>query len=144
LDHIVLSRIATMNRLLLITTSISLALAVQSSFGESPSAPPLHPSYRNIFQPVESTPPPRALTAIPPLQRYPISALTLTAIIVNAQGERFASVENPEGIGYKVERGTVIGKEGARVVEITSRGMVVKEGDSERSKGREILLRGEE
>jgi Tfp pilus assembly protein PilP len=87
---------------------------------------------------------PRPLTAIPPLQRYPITALTLTAIITNTQGERFASVENPEGIGYKVERGTVIGNEGARVVEITMRGMVVEEAGAEGIKRREILLRGEE
>ena len=98
---------------------------------------------RNLFQPVEPTATPRPLTAIPPLQRYPIGALNLTAIITNALGERFASIENPEGIGYKVERGTALGNEGARVVEITSRGIVVEEAGAEGTKRREILLRGE-
>jgi Tfp pilus assembly protein PilP len=127
-----------MNRFVPIVTSIFTLLSCPHGHGEVPR------TRRNLFQPVETTPMPRPLTAIPPLQRYPITALTLTAIITNTQGERFASVENPEGIGYKVERGTVIGNEGARVVEITMRGMVVEEAGAKGIKRREILLRGEE
>ena len=128
---------ARMNRSVPIATSLFVLLGCPHCFGDA-GLP-----RRNLFQPVEPTATPRPLTAIPPLQRYLISALTLTAIITNAQGERFASVENPEGIGYKVVRGTVLGNEGARVVEITSRGIVVEEAGTDGSQRREILLRGE-
>jgi Tfp pilus assembly protein PilP len=92
---------------------------------------------------VETTPTPRPLTATPPLQRYPIASLTLTAIITDALGERYASVENPEGIGYKVTRGSVIGDAGARVIEVSARGIVVEESGVDGVRTREILLRVE-
>ena len=132
------SAMVSMNRFVPIVTSLCALLGCPHCHGDAPLP------RRNLFQPVESPTTPRPLTAIPPLQRYPITSLTLTAIITNAQGERFASVENPEGIGYKVERGTMIGNEGARVVEITTRGMVVEESRADGMKKREILLRGEE
>jgi hypothetical protein len=81
------------------------------------------------------------LTDRPPLERYPISALTLTAIITNAVGERYASVENPEGIGYKVVKGTALGNAHARVVEISTKGLVVEESHSQGLMRREIPLR---
>jgi Tfp pilus assembly protein PilP len=127
-----------MNRFAPLIPSLLLSIGCPCARGE-----PLPPR-RNLFQPVDTAPTPRPLTAIPPLERYPLQALTLTAIITNAHGERFASVENPEGIGYKVERGTVIGNGGARVVEITMRGIVVEETGEDGVKRREILLRGEE
>jgi Tfp pilus assembly protein PilP len=132
-----------MNRSVLITTCLWIPFSSTLCFGEShPTTPPPHPR-RNLFQPVETAPTPRPLTAIPPLQRYPITALTLTAIITNTAGERFASVENPEGIGYKVARGTIIGDAGARVVEISDRGIVVEESGPDGVRNREILLRVE-
>ena len=124
-----------MNRFACITTSLLVSLGYTHCQAQPPSP------RRNLFRPIEISPTPLPLTAIPPLERYPISALTLTAIITNAQGERFASVENPEGIGYKVQRGTVIGNGGARVVEISLGGIVVEEAGAEGVKTREILLR---
>ncbi len=129
-----------MNRSLLITTSLWTSISSIHCLGESPKLPP----QRNLFRPVEASPTPRPLTALPPLQRYPITSLTLTAIITNALGERFASVENPEGIGYKVEKGTIIGDAGARVVEISARGIVVEESGRDGVRSREILLRVEQ
>ena len=126
-----------MNRFAPLVPSLLLSIGCPCARGE-----PLPPR-RNLFQPVDTTPTPRPLTAIPPLERYPLQALTLTAIITNAQGERFASVENPQGIGYKVERGTIIGDGGARVVEISPRGIVVEEPGADGVKSREILLRVE-
>ena len=132
-----------MNRYLLITTSLWLALSPIHGRAEA-TGDLLSPNLgRNLFKPAETTPTPRPLTAIPPLQRHPITSLTLTAIITTALGERFASVENPEGIGYKVERGTIIGKEGARVIEISVRGIVVEESGADGVRTREILLRAD-
>ena len=128
-----------MNRTLLITTSLWTSISSTLCLGESPKLLP----QRNLFRPVEASPTPRSLTALPPLQRYPITSLTLTAIITNAAGERFASVENPEGIGYKVERGTVLGDAGARVVEVSGKGIVVEETGPDGVRSREILLRME-
>jgi Tfp pilus assembly protein PilP len=93
--------------------------------------------------PAETAPTHRPLTTIPPLERYPITSLTLTAIITNAHGERYASVENPQGIGYKVEKGSRLGNAGAQVVEISSRGLVVEEQGPQGPSTREILLRVE-
>ena len=129
---------ANMIRSVPIATSLLVLLGYPLCHGEAPAP------RRNLFEPVEITPIPRPLTATSPLQQYPITALTLTAIITDAHGERFGSVENPEGIGYKVARGTVIGNEGARVVEVTIRGIVVEEVGAEGSRRREILLRGEQ
>jgi Tfp pilus assembly protein PilP len=91
--------------------------------------------------PRETFPTSLPLTDRPPLERYPIAALTLTAIITNAVGERFASVENPEGIGYKVVQGTVLGNAHARVVEISTKGLVVEESGLQGPVRREIPLR---
>ncbi len=126
-----------MNRFAPLVTSLLLSIGAPYARGES------LPPRRNLFQPVDTTPTPRPLTAIPPLERYPLNALTLTAIITNAQGERFASVENPQGIGYKVERGTIIGDGGARVIEISVRGIVVEEPGPDGVRSREIVLRVE-
>ena len=101
-----------------------------------------HPprTFRNPFQPVASpTPAPRTGDR-PPLEQHPLNALKLTAIITNAAGELFASVETPEGIGFKVVKGTVVGVEGSRVVEISKKGIVIDERGSDRKSLREIPL----
>jgi Tfp pilus assembly protein PilP len=132
-----------MNRYLLIATLLWLSLSTHLCMAGSPDPFPSPKPRRNLFKPVETTPTPLPLTALPPLQRYPLSALTLTAIITNALGQRYASVENPEGIGYKVVRGTMIGAEGARVIDISLRGMIVEEPSVDGARSREILLRKE-
>ena len=128
-----------MTRWVLVTPGLLLMLISTPSLGEPFKVPA--PPIRNPFVPVETSPTSIPLTDRPPLERYPISALTLTAIITNAVGERYASVENPEGIGYKVVKGVVIGDAHARVVEISTKGLVVEESDSRGPVRREILLR---
>lgn len=128
-----------MTRSVLITPGLLLMLITTPSVAEPLKASP--PSMRNPFVPMQSSPTSIPLTDRPPLERYPISALTLTAIITNALGERYASVENPEGIGYKVVRGTVLGNAHARVVEISPKGLVVEESYPQGPVRREIPLR---
>lgn len=128
-----------MTRWVLITPGLLLMLITTPSTAEPLKAPP--PPIRNPFVPVDTSPTSIPLTDRPPLERYPISALTLTAIITNAVGERYASVENPEGIGYKVVKGAVLGDANARVVEISTKGLVVEESYPQGPVRREIPLR---
>lgn len=128
-----------MIRWVLTTPGLLLMLISTPSLGEPFKAPA--PPFRNPFVPMDISPTSIPLTDRPPLERYPISALTLTAIITNAVGERYASVENPEGIGYKVVKGTALGNAHARVVEISTKGLVVEESDSRGPVRREIPLR---
>lgn len=82
----------------------------------------------------------------PPLERYPLSDLRLTAIVADARGDVFASVENPEGVGFKVDVGTRLGTSRAKVIQITRRGLVIEErsltaGGIEETTTKELLLR---
>lgn len=89
-------------------------------------------TFRNPFQPVigpTATPDQRER---PPLEHYPFNALKLTAIVRNAAGELFASIETPDGIGFKVVRGTIVGREASKVVEISTSGIVIEERENER------------
>lgn len=98
-------------------------------------------TFRNPFQPFigpTATPDQRDR---PPLEQYPINALKLTAIVRNAAGDLFASVETPDGIGFKVVRGTIVGREGSEVVDISKSGIVIEEGENERRALRAIPLR---
>ena len=116
-----------------------LILRVTPGMSESPRS---SLTLRNPFQPAaaptQATP---NQNDRPPLERYPINALRLTAIVTNAAGELFASVETPEGIGFKVVRGTVVGREGATVIEISKSGIIVEETRHEQVATRAILLR---
>lgn len=116
-----------------------LIVGTTPGMGESPRS---GLTLRNPFQPValptKATP---NHEERPPLERYPLNALRLTAIVTNAAGELFASVETPEGIGFKVVRGTVVGREGATVIEISKSGIVVEEREHEQMATRAILLR---
>jgi Tfp pilus assembly protein PilP len=88
-------------------------------------------TFRNPFQPATTptaTPNPKDR---PPLEQYPLNALKLTAIVTNAAGELFASVETPEGIGFKVVRGTIVGQERSKVIEISKSGIVIEQEDNE-------------
>jgi Tfp pilus assembly protein PilP len=82
----------------------------------------------------------------PPLERYPLSDLRLTAIVADARGDVFASVENPDGVGFKVDVGTKLGTSRAHVVQITRRGLILEErtvtaSGTEETTTRELLLR---
>lgn len=124
-----------------ITTLTLAVLSLTSSAWSAPPAPS-HPK-RNPFQPVATPVPLPSQYKRPPLEQYPLSALTLTAIVKNMEGELFASVEIPSGVGFKVVRGTILGENSARVSEISQRGIVVEEDVRGEVRRREINLRGE-
>jgi Tfp pilus assembly protein PilP len=116
-------------------------LCLTSNAWCAPSVP-MHPK-RNPFQPVATPAPQPSQSKRPPLEQYPLSALTLTAIVTNMEGQLFASVEIPSGVGFKVVRGTILGESRARVSEISQRGIVVEEEVRGVVLRREINLRGE-
>jgi Tfp pilus assembly protein PilP len=60
------------------------------------------------------------------LKDYPLEELRLTALFVTINGERRASLENRDGIGFPVRIGTEIGPDNAKVVEITHNSIVVE------------------
>ncbi len=106
---------------------------------------PQHPA-RNPFQRQNTSAPPSSRTDTSPLERYPLSELRLTAIIADTRGDIFASVENPDGVGFKVDVGTRLGTSRAQVVEITRRGLLIAERTvndmgTEETTMRELLLR---
>jgi type IV pilus assembly protein PilP len=66
------------------------------------------------------------LGAKTPLERFPISEFKLTGIIWGGMGYR-AMLEGPDGKGYFVGRGTVIGPNRGVIKKITQKTMVVEE-----------------
>ncbi|RLA93027.1 MAG: hypothetical protein DRG55_01805 [Deltaproteobacteria bacterium] len=78
-----------------------------------------------------------------PLQRYDLSQLKLVAIIVGA-GEERAMVEDAEGKGYIIRRGTYIGNRFGRVKEILPDRVIVVEKYRDylgRVRTREVVLK---
>lgn len=96
---------------------------------------------RNPFRAATTPTPQPKREKRPPLEQYPLSALSLTAIVTNMEGEIFASVEIPSGVGFKVVRGTILGEGGARVVGISQGGIMVEETAQGVTIQREIALR---
>lgn len=110
------------------------------------SLTPLSPSAsaapkRNPFKPVHANELKNEDTNTPPLERYPLSDLRLTAIIADARGDIFASVENPDGVGFKVDVGTRLGTSRARVIQITRRGLVIAEQSATAVGTEETMIR---
>lgn len=121
--------------------AILLAFVATTAVCEQPHPPR---TLRNPFLPVTSpTAAPRTGDR-PHLEQHPLSTLKLTAIVTNTAGELFASIETPDGIGFKVIKGTVVGVEEARVVEISKRGIVVEERGNGQNPLREIPLHGKD
>jgi len=58
------------------------------------------------------------LAKLPPLQRFSLEQLRVTAILKDSKGEPVAIVEDSRGIGYPVRSGTKIGNAGGEVIEI--------------------------
>ncbi len=78
-----------------------------------------------------------------PLQRYDLSQLKLVAIIVGS-GEDRAMVEDSEGKGYIIKKGTYIGNKFGRVKEILSDRVIVVEKYRDylgRVRTREVILK---
>jgi Tfp pilus assembly protein PilP len=107
----------------------------------SPATPPV--PKRNPFRPLATPTPYVSHDKRPALEQYPLSALSLTAIVTDMEGKLFASVEIPSGVGFKVVRGTTLGESSARVIEISKNGLVVEERVEGEVLQREIRLRSD-
>ncbi|RLA98058.1 MAG: hypothetical protein DRG32_02295 [Deltaproteobacteria bacterium] len=80
---------------------------------------------------------------VSPLQKYDLSQLKLVAIVVGG-GEERAMVEDSEGKGYIIKKGTYIGKNFGKVKAITKDGVVIEERYRDylgRVKTKEIVLK---
>ena len=63
---------------------------------------------------------------ITPLQLYDLTDLRLVGVII-LPGKKVVMIEDPTGKGYHISEGTLIGKNGGRVVEIRKDEVVVEE-----------------
>lgn len=81
-------------------------------------------SIRNPFEPPAA---PQPDPSRPRLEQLDLSELRLVAIVRDMQGQLAASVEDPQGIGFLVRRGTRIGRQGATVTEISDDGITIEE-----------------
>lgn len=118
---------------------------------EGTSQPGLTASYaynplgrRDPFAPVirESGPAHEADMALPPLQRVTLPELTLIGIIWGGFGYS-AMVQTPDGKGYTVSRGTVVGPNNGVVTAISETGITVEERFSDlygRKQVRELTI----
>jgi len=61
-----------------------------------------------------------------PLQQYEISQLRLTGVVVGFQNPK-AMVKAPDGKAYILNIGTLVGKNGGKVVKINNEGVLVEE-----------------
>lgn len=75
---------------------------------------------RDPFEPFNFAPAEQVDMSLPPLERYALGQLKITAILADskAAGERIAIVEDATGRGYTVRKGTKIGNRNGIVVSI--------------------------
>jgi Tfp pilus assembly protein PilP len=85
---------------------------------------------RDPFTPVDFSVKVSVDTTVPPLQRFTLGQLKLSAIL-RGGSEPSAMVETQEGMGYPVKRGTKIGPDNGEVVEISENKIVIRETQSD-------------
>jgi len=85
---------------------------------------------RDPFTPIDFSVKVSVDTTVPPLQRFTLGQLKLSAIL-RGGGEPSAMVETQEGMGYPVKRGTKIGLDNGEVVEILENKIVIRETQSD-------------
>lgn len=83
---------------------------------------------RDPFKPFISQQPSGKAKEIPltPLQKYDISQLKVVGIMWGEKG-RYALIEDAEGKGYVVYPGTLVGKNGGKVVKILQDEVIIEE-----------------
>jgi Tfp pilus assembly protein PilP len=81
---------------------------------------------RDPFTPIDFSVKVSIDTTVPPLQRFSLGQLKVSAILVGGN-DPSAMVETQEGMGYPVKKGTKIGLDNGEVVEILSDKVVVRE-----------------
>lgn len=79
---------------------------------------------------------PKVFVPKTPLQRYAVEELRLVGVVWAAQGRSKALIEDPEGKGYVVTAGTLVGDRDGKIVDIRPEKVVVEE--------RSVDLLGEE
>jgi len=82
---------------------------------------------RDPFEPFDFSGESNIDTTLPPLQRYSIGQLKVTAIIKDHKGGFKAFVEDATGIGYPVGKGTRVGNASGVAVRITENAVFVVE-----------------
>ncbi len=81
---------------------------------------------RDPFTPIDFSVKVSVDTTVPPLQRFALGQLKVSAILVGGN-DPSAMVETQEGMGYPVKKGTKIGLDNGEVVEILPDKVVVRE-----------------
>ena len=75
------------------------------------------------------------------LRDFSVEELRLTAIFITTNGERRASLENGNGIGFPIHVGSEIGPEAAKVVQITPNSIILRELRADALEMREMTLK---
>ena len=101
---------------------------------------------RDPFKPFDFAPQPKIDESKPPLERYDINQLKLTAVVAGINGAKIATVENAAGRGFAVRKGTKIGLNSGEVVEILTDKLLILETSkdftgTEKTKTIELRLR---
>lgn len=119
--------------------------AAQPAVAAPPEAPPpfvYDPTgLRDPFEPflkLEKPKPQKPKVFVPktPLQRYAVEELRLVGVVWSGPGRAKALIEDPEGKGYVVGSGTLVGDRDGKIVDIRPEKVVVEE--------RSVDLLGEE
>ncbi|MCC6931630.1 MAG: pilus assembly protein PilP [Deltaproteobacteria bacterium] len=82
---------------------------------------------RDPFLPFDFSQKAMAAGDIPPLERYKLGQLRLTAVISDAQGQLKGNVEDTQGKGYFVEVGTKIGDAAGAVIAVEKDKIIILE-----------------
>ena len=95
---------------------------------------------RDPFEAVDTSPrtPPKDSRD---LRDFSVEELRLTAIFTTTNGERRASLENGDGIGFPIHVGSEIGPEAAKVVQITPTSIILRELRADALEMREMTLK---
>jgi len=101
------------------------AVAPEFTFDPTGLRDPFEPFIRLEEKPKEKKP--KVFVPKTPLQRYAIEELNLVGVIWAGAGKSVALVEDPEGKGYVVSGGTLVGDRGGRIVGIHSDRVDVEE-----------------
>jgi Tfp pilus assembly protein PilP len=75
------------------------------------------------------------------LRDFSVEELRLTAIFITTNGERRASLENGNGIGFPIHVGSEIGPEAAKVVQITPNSIILRELRADALEMREMTFK---
>lgn len=82
---------------------------------------------RDPFQPPHMKPKKMVDESRPELERYELSELRLTGVATATDGSLSASIENSSGRGFMVKKGSIVGVNRGKIVEISMNKIVIEE-----------------